>query len=131
KTEARVRLALQGGQVVQPGRALRARLGLFADAGRLAAHRLRDRLRVGLGPQAVGTLLRIVGILLPLRVEPLAVVLAGLGVEAGLDFPVVARNVLADPLFALDDDRQRGRLHPAYRRQEEAAVARVERRPRP
>ena len=130
EAEARIGFALQRGQVVQARRALRTRLGLFADAGRLAAHRLRDRLRVGLGPEAIGAQLGIVGILLPLRVEPLAVVFAGLGGEARLDLPVVARDMLADLFFALDDDRQRRGLHTADRREEESAVARIERRHR-
>ena len=130
EAEARIGFALQGRQVVQARRALRARLGFFGDARALAAHRLRDGLRIGFGPDPVGAPLGVIGVLLPLRIEPLAVVNPGLGGEARLDFPVVARDVLADLLFALDDDRQRGRLHPAHRRQEEATVARVEGRHR-
>ncbi len=80
---------------------------------------------------AVGAQLGVVGVLLPLRIEPLAVVLARLRGEARPDFPVVARNVLADLFLAFDDDRERRCLHPPDGGQEEAAVARVERRHRP
>ena len=59
-------------------------------------------------------------------IEPLAGVLAGLGREGGVDFPVVAADELADLLLALHHHRQRRRLHPAHGGQEEAAVARVE-----
>ena len=77
-------------------------------------------------PDAVGALLGVVRVLLPLGIEPLARVLAGLGQEAGVDFPVVAADELADLLLALDHHGQRRRLHPAHRGEEEAAVARVE-----
>ena len=74
---------------------MRARLGLFGDDGRLAAHGFGDGLRVALDPDPVGAALRIV-VLLERRIEPLAFVLPGLGVEGGAHLPVVARDVLAD-----------------------------------
>jgi hypothetical protein len=48
------------------------------------------------------------------------------GGEFCLHFPVVARPVRADALFALDQDGQRRRLHAADRRLVEAALLRVE-----
>jgi hypothetical protein len=79
EAELAVGLALQAGQVEQQGRCLRGGLALFGDLGRLAAHGGGNRFGIGLVPQAVGR---------PRHrptsstgVEPLAQVLAGLGVE--------------------------------------------------
>ena len=130
EAEAAVGLALQRRQVVQRRAALAAGLGLLGDGGRLAAAGAGDGLGAGGVPQAVGALLGVIGVLLPLGVEPLAFVQAGLRVETGAQFPVVARHVLADLLLALDHDRQRGRLHAAHGGEEEAAVAAVEGRHR-
>ncbi len=124
EAEARVGLALQRGQVVQAGAGLRAGLGFLGHRRRLALGGRGDRVGLGLRPDAVGALLGILGVLLERGVEPLALVLAGLGVERAADLPVVARDdVLADLLLALHDDGQRGRLHAADGGQEEAAVA--------
>ncbi len=128
--EARVGLALQRGQVVEQRAGLRAGLGLLDHGGRLAAAGLGDGLRAGLVPETVGARVGVVAAL-ERRVEPLALVAAGLRVEAGLDLPVRPRDMAADLLLALDDDRQRRRLHAPDGGQEEAAVARVERRHRP
>ena len=125
ETEARVGLALQRGQVVQQRAGLGAGLGFFGHRGGLGAAGLGDGVGLGGGPYPVGAALGVV-VLLEGGVEPLALVLAGLGRELGLDFPVVAGHVLADLFFALDHDGQRGRLHPAHGGQEEAAVAAVE-----
>lgn len=46
--------------------------------------------------------------------------------EGGVHFPVVARDERTDAVFAFIDDGQRGRLHPADRRLEKAAVLAVE-----
>ena len=93
---------------------------------RLAAHRVGDRLGVSRRPHPVGLQLGVLFVPLPRRVEPLARVLAGLDLEAGVDLPVVAADEGADLLLALDDDGQGRGLDAADRGQEEAAVARVE-----
>jgi len=129
EAELAVGLALQTGQVKQRRRGLRARLALFADAGRLVAHGLGNRLGLGDRPQALGPGLGIIAFL-PLGVEPFAGVWAGCGAKQGVHFPVVAADELADFFLALDHQRQRGRLHPAHGGQEETAIARVERRHR-
>mmetsp|Transcript_3271 Transcript_3271/g.11449 ORF Transcript_3271/g.11449 Transcript_3271/m.11449 type:complete len:1068 (-) Transcript_3271:367-3570(-) len=130
EAEARVGLALQRGQVVERAATGGAGLAFLGDVSGLAEHGLGDLVGLGRVPQPVGAALGIV-VLLPGRVEPLALVLAGLRIEVGAQLPVVAGDVLADLLLALDDDGQRRRLHPADRGQEEAAVARVEGRHRP
>ena len=127
KAELAVGLALQAGQIEQQGRRLRGGLALFGDGGLLAAHGVGNGLRFGGRPHAVGLGFGILA-LLPLRVEPLGGVLARFGAKGGVDFPVVAAHELADLFFALHHQRQRGRLHPAHGGQEEAAIARVERR---
>ena len=140
EAEAAVGLALQGGQVVEQRAAGVAGLGLLGHRAGLAQHRVADGVGVALVPQPVGPAVGVgrgvragaLGRTLPeLGVEPLAFVAAGPGLEVGLDFPVIARDMLADLFFALDHDRQRGRLHPAHGGQKEAAVARVESRHRP
>ncbi len=135
--ELAVGLALQRCQVEQQRAGLGRGLALFGHRGGFAAHGVGNRLGLGQRPHAVGLefgvgLLQVAGgqvgrRLLPARVEPLGVVAAGLGLEAGVDLPVVAADELADLLLALDHHRQRRRLHPSHRGQEEAAVARVER----
>ncbi len=82
KPKLRVGLTLQRGQVVQQRAGLRGGLGLFRHRAGLAAHRIGNRLRLGLCPDAIRLQLGCepYGIfdLLELRVEPLAVVTAGL-----------------------------------------------------
>ncbi|CAM4124350.1 hypothetical protein ACAN107058_22940 [Paracidovorax anthurii] len=128
EAELAVGLALQAGQVEQQRRCLGGGLAFLGDGGRLAAHGVGDLAGALEAPDTVGAGLGVVALLLPLRVEPLAEVFAGLGVEAGVDFPVVAAHELADLFLALDDQRERGGLHAAHGGEEEAAVARVERR---
>ena len=72
--------------------------------------------------QAVGAGVRIVA-LLPLRVEPLGGVFAGLGAEGGVDFPIVAADEFANLFFAFHHHRQRWRLHSPHGGQEEATFA--------
>ena len=62
------------------------------------------------------------------QVKPFGCVEAGLRAELGMDLKIVAADEFADLLFALHHHRQRGRLHPANRSQEKAAVARIESR---
>ena len=107
EAEARVGLALQRRQVVERAAAGGAGLALFGHRRRFAQHGFGDGLGLVFRPQAVGAALRII-VLLEGRVEPLALVLAGLGVEVGAQLPVVAGHVLADLFLALDDDGQGG-----------------------
>ena len=130
EAEARVGLALQRRQVVEAGAGLGAGLAFLGHRGRLALHRGGNALGLGLVPEPIGARLGVVA-LLEVGLDVLAVVLAGLRIEGRAHFPVVARHVLPDLLLALDDDRQRRRLHAAHRGQEEAAVAAVERGHRP
>jgi hypothetical protein len=125
EAELAVGLALQAGQVEQQGRCLRGGLALFGHlaglpctAAAMASASALFHRRSALASASSA--------LLPLRVEPLAQVLAGLGVESAVHFPVVAADELADLFLALHHQGQRGRLHPAHGGQEEAAVARVE-----
>jgi len=134
--EFAVGLALQRGQIEQQGAGLRRGFAFLGDRGGLAAHGVGDGLGFCDRPDPVGPqfgigFFEIAGSLvgrglLPLRVEPLAGVLAGCGGKAGMHFPIVAAHELADFLLALDDHRQRGGLHPAHGGEEEAAIARVE-----
>src|SRR5207244_1523903 len=48
-----------------------------------------------------------------LFVEPLADVLAGLGLKSADDFPIITWDKVADLMLALDDDGERGRLNAA------------------
>ena len=66
------------------------------------AHRLCDRLRVGLVPDPIVAQLGIVGVLLPLRVEPLAIVFTSNRSERGPNLPVRPGDVLADLFLAFD-----------------------------
>src|SRR5690606_36828138 len=120
-----VGLALQRGQVVEQRRHLRGGLALFADVAVLAHALPADLVGLGLFPDARRLGVLIVA-LLEFLVEPAALVGAGDGAEFGLDFPVVARDEGADLFLALDQNRQRRRLHAADRRLVEAAFLGVE-----
>ncbi|MNQ55759.1 hypothetical protein D3C85_698610 [compost metagenome] len=126
KAEPAVGLALQRRQVVQGRRHLGRRLGFFSDVARLVAAGGHHALRGGGRPQARFALFRVTVVFLELRVDPAAFVQAGGGDEGGAHFPVVAGHEAADALFTLGHDGQRGRLHAADRRLEEAAVLAVE-----
>ena len=110
KAEAAVGLALQRGQVEQLARGLRRRLAFFGHGGGLAARGISNLACAQSVPDAVGALFGVglaVGVerrvgLFPVRVEPLARVLAGFGLEHAVDFPIVARDEFADFFFALD-----------------------------
>ncbi|MCY1524630.1 hypothetical protein D9M68_595730 [compost metagenome] len=126
KTEAAVGLALQGRQVVQGRRHLGRRLGFLGDVAGLVAAGGHHALRGGLRPQARFALFGVALVFLEVGVDPAAFIQAGGGHELRAHFPVVARHEAADALFALGHDGQRGGLHPADRRLEEAAVLAVE-----
>src|SRR5205823_7474203 len=65
-------------------------------------------------------------LLLERRVEPAALVGAGLGAEARVDLPVIAWCECLDLLFALHEDRERRRLYAANRGEVEAALLGIE-----
>ena len=60
-----------------------------------------------------------------LRVKPFGRVGASSCGELGMDLPEVAADKFADLLFALHHNTQGRRLHTAYGRQEETALAGV------
>ena len=122
KAELAVGLALQAGQVKQQRAGLGAGLRFFGDGGGLALHGAGNGLGIFGLPQAVGLGLGVVGFF-EFGVEPLARVLPGLGGKVGMDFKVIAALEGADFFLARDDERQRGRLHPAHGGQKEAAIA--------
>ena len=127
KAELAVGLALQAGQVKQQRAGLGAGLGFFGDGGGLALHGAGNGLGIFGLPQAVGLGLGVVGFF-EFGVEPLARVLPGLGGKVGMHLEIFTALEGADFFLARDDERQRGRLHPAHGGQKEAAIARVERR---
>ena len=109
---ARVRLALQGRQVVEEGRHLALARGLHALHEALpAAHGLRDLLRLLARLQAR----------LALRIDVGALVAWG---KARADLEVVLRHKALDLPRALHEQGERGRLHAAHGQQ--AVVAQGE-----
>ena len=88
EAEAVAGFALQGGEVEE----LRRRDGDgffgFADASFAAAAALGDGAGGGFVPDAVAGFLRFFGVFAPGGVDPFAFVVAGLGLEGGVDFVV-------------------------------------------
>ena len=104
-----VGVPLQFGEIVQQGRRL-ALAGLLQghDIGLAVAGALEDRLRSGSVGGKPGLAFAF------LEPEIGASVAAGsVGVEFGLDFQIIFGLEVANRDFALDQHRQRGRLHPA------------------
>src|SRR5690606_4892865 len=120
--EARVRLALQAGEVEQQGRGLGRRSGFLADRPGLPATGRGDRLRPGAIPDALGARFRVLA-LAKARVVPAPGIGAGGDAELRVDLEVGPGYEAPDLLLALDDDRQRRGLDPADGGQVEAAVA--------
>ena len=127
EAEAPVGVALQAGQVEERRRGLRGRARLLGDGAGLAFAVGDDRARTVAVPEPLGPQVGVRRIALEPRIEPAALVGTGLRTEGRLDLEVGPRHELADPLLALDDDRQRRGLYPADGGQVEAAVTRVER----
>ena len=127
EAEARVRLALKGGEVEQEWRGLGGWSGLFGHAALPALAGRDDRLGLRPVPEALGSFLGIVLVLLESRVEPAARVLSSRNAEVCPYFEVGPRHETLDPLLALDHDRQGGGLHAAHGGQVEAAVLGIER----
>ena len=130
ETEARVRVALQARQIVKQRRHRGRRLAFFRDDARLAETFRADRFGLGLVPDALGFELLVVVGLGKFFIEPAAGVIARRRVERADDFPEIARHELADLRLALDQNRQRRRLHAAHGRLEKAAELGIERRHR-
>ena len=128
KAKFAIGLALQAGQVKQQGRCLGGGLGFFGHAGGLPAHGGGDGLGLCPIPQAVGFFVAVFGVFFPSRVKPFARIAARLGGKVGVDFKIVARNVFADLLLALDHHGQGGRLHAPDGGEEKAPIAAVKRR---
>jgi hypothetical protein len=96
------------------------------DRARAAAARVGHGAGLLLAPEALGLELGMLLVLLEVRVLPKALVGAVLAAEARRDFPVVLRLEAVDLVFAVHHDRERGRLHAADGREEEASVLGVE-----
>jgi hypothetical protein len=105
---------------------LRRRLGFLADLADLAGALLLEHLAAGLVPQAIGACVFIVVLALEFLIEPLAPVLASSTAKDTLEFPIGARFELAYPVLAVNDQRQRWRLHATHGREVETACLRVE-----
>ena len=112
---------MQAGQVEEQRRELAGGLALFLDLARLAGAARDDRIGTGLVPQAGCRRVFVVFILAEALVEPAADVRARGGAEMPFELPVIARDELADTLFAFGDQGQGRRLNPPDRGQVEAA----------
>ncbi len=127
EAEAAVGLALQRGEVVEHRGDAGRRFRFLGDLARLAGALRDERDRPGLFPEALGARVGILVLLAEGLVEPAAGVFAAAAPERALHLPIVARLEHADLFLALDQDGERGRLHPSHRRELEAAGLRVER----
>ena len=125
ETEAAVGFALQAGEIEEQRRQLRRGLGFLGDRAALAVAFGADRLGLLRIPEPLGLPLGVLG-LLPCGIEPAAGIFSGLGAETRVHLPVVARLEGADLFLALDEDRERRRLHAADRGEVEAAFLGIE-----
>ena len=131
EAEAFVRVALEAGEIEQQRRELRGRLALLSHDARLALALGANGRGAGLIPQALGTQ-AVVDVFLGRRglgeflIEPAAGIISRRTVEGGVQFPISTRDKLANAILALDEDRQRRRLHAPDGRLVEAAALRVE-----
>ena len=82
-------------------------------------------------PEPLGARVGVVFLALEPLVEPAAGILPALAGERAVHFPVVPRDEALDALLALDEDRERRRLHSPHGRLVETAVLGVERGHRP
>src|SRR5690606_31040477 len=113
EAEARVRLALQAGEVEKQRRQLGTGPGLLAGHAGLVAAALDDAFGAVALPQPLGAAIGLAVGALEAGVEPPTFVSARFGQERCPDFEVVARHEALDAFLALDDDGQRWRLHAA------------------
>ena len=132
ETKPSVRFALQGGQVIQCAGERAGRLAFLGDDAGLAGAFVADGFGPGYFPEALGLQLGVRIFLLFVLifgegfVEPASGVFAALGLECPDDFPVSPRDELLNLLLALDENRERRRLHTAHGRELETAKLRVE-----
>ena len=131
ETEPSVGRALQTGEVEQQGRRLRRRFAFFLDfAGLVVAFGL-DGPCAFFVPDTLGAKIWITFPFLfclgEFLVYPAAGVITGSNAERAVYFPVILGHEAFDFLFALDQDRQRWRLHAAHRRFVKTAALGVER----
>src|SRR5207248_1036732 len=103
------------------GRGLR----FLAGDALLAFARGNDGRRLLCIPDAFRLALGVV-VLLEIGIEPAAGIFPGLGAEARVDLPVIAWRECLDLLFALNEDRERRRLHAPYRGEVEATFLGIE-----
>ena len=131
KTKARVRVALQTGQIVKQRRHRSRRPAFLGDDARLAQAFFPNGFRPHLVPEALRLEL-VVAVLAvgfgKFFVEPASGVLPRRRVERADDLPEIARHEFANPRFAFDHDGQRRRLDAANGRLEKTAELGVERR---
>ena len=134
KSEALVRVALQTGEIEQQRRELRGRLAFLRHDARLAEALRANRLGARLLPDAFRAR-RVIAVLRrrSLReffIEPAAGIISRDTIERAVNFPIRARHEFPNLLLALDENRQRRRLHAADRGLVEPAALRVEGRHR-
>ncbi len=130
KTKTPVRLALQRRQIIKLRRHRSCRSAFFRDDARLAETFRFDGFRETYTPNALLLELIVAFLLGKFFIEPAAGVFARLRAERAVDFPIVARNEFFNLLLALDEDRQRRRLHAADRCEMKTAGLGIERRHR-
>ena len=118
--------ALECGQVVKLWGDLGVRLLFLADLARFALATGLDGFGSQLVPDPLGLGKRFGFVLFPSFIDPLAEVFARSNAEGGVDFEVRRRPEGLNLGFALGEDRQRRRLHPASGGDVETAVAGIE-----
>ena len=126
EAKAPVGFALQAGEVEKQRRKLCRRLGLLGGKTLPALARGDDRGRLARAPDALGLAFGVI-VLLETRIEPARIVLAGLGAETRVHFPVIPWRERANLVLALHEDRECRRLHAADRGEVEAALLGIER----
>ncbi len=131
EAETAVGLALQRREVEEGGRSLRGGARFFRDRAGQALACPENIFGLLAAPYAEVAAFGVFFVLAEFGIEPAARVISRRRAEIRVDLPVVARLEVADALFAFGDDCQRGRLHAADRRLEEAAVLAVDGRPGP
>ena len=127
ETKARIRFALQAGQIKQRWRHLRRGFGLLTHDARLAFARHDDGVGSGFTPQtivfALGVAQIFFGVFVKFWIEPTPSVDALRGDKFSVHFPIIARYEFANRFFALNHHGQGRRLHTANGGEEKPAIA--------
>ena len=118
-------LTLEGGEIVKLRRDLLAGFRLFGNLRGFPAATIDDGFRQFLVPDAVGTAMGLVLVLLEGRIDPFPEILPCRDVHRGVNFEIRFRDEGLDFLFACGEDSQRRRLDAACGGDIEAAVAGV------